>query len=240
MDSKAKLEVVLESIEELLKFHINRDEFCVHKKNLEEFLLKISKSEKVKTKDPESLEGIFDHENLQHNLKTLESYYQKNLNPDEVNECFYIKDKKALSPSKFTPFARQGAANKHLGSVIRAGNEANQGMQSTTNGKRMYISQRVLSYEVSDSVNANSNLSDFQPVSKPIAQTPETRGVPATPMSTALGMYNWLNEKVKKIKKVIFCLVASLLMNIKDSTRKPSKIHERPTRIPKRRDHQPS
>ena len=57
-------------------------------------------------------------------------------------------------------------------------------------------SQRALEYEVSENVSMNSKLHDIKPMFKTALQSPD-------PKMDALQMYNWLNEKVKKMKKVM-------------------------------------
>ena len=47
------------------------------------------------------------------NYKKLDNYYQKNLEGDTLDERIFFKERAVnLTPSKFTPFSRQGYANK--------------------------------------------------------------------------------------------------------------------------------
>ena len=194
----------------MLKLHSNRDGVLQLKNSLEEFLLKICKTEGLKTKEVDSLEGMLDQENLSHNLKVIERYYQKRLNSDEFDECYYIKDRDASTPSKFTPFARQGAANKLFGNIrgTPGGADSQSDFKMMLNNKRLFQSQRVLEYEVSENVSMNTNLRDIRPMSKATSQSPAPKVIPATPMTAALQMYNWLNEKVKKMKKVMLLSIS--------------------------------
>ena len=47
------------------------------------------------------------------NYKKLDKFYEKNMGPEDLDERIFFKERLAnLTPSKFTPFARQGYANR--------------------------------------------------------------------------------------------------------------------------------
>lgn len=210
-DSTRRAEAILDEIMKLLSLQTPREAVQLIKHSLEECIQKICKTEGIKTKEVDSFEGMFDQENINHNLKVIERYYQKKLDPDDFDECYYVKDKEICTPSKFTPFARQGAANKLISSFkgTPGGEELHSGIKLMVNGRRPFQAQRILDYETADNVTVNSQLRDIK-FNKATAQSPAPR-VASTPMSTALQMYAWLNEKVKKIKKVLFSRVLLLL-----------------------------
>jgi len=86
----------------------------------------------------------------------LDSYYQKRLNPEDLDERFYLKEKKPHTPGKFTPFAKQGAANKNNINInITKGNDLQIPKKTT------YTSHRMLNYEISEQVTMKSNLNDI-------------------------------------------------------------------------------
>ena len=98
---------------------------------------------------------MYDTANVAHNFKKLENYYLKKLNHDDLDERFYIREKKAHTPGKFTPFARQGAANKLNHQWHLAKNEPPQ------LPKKQFSSHRMLNYEVSETVSMKSNLNEI-------------------------------------------------------------------------------
>lgn len=49
------------------------------------------------------------------NYKRLDNFYKKSLTGNELDERIFYRDRTLnLTPSKFTPFAKQGYANKQL------------------------------------------------------------------------------------------------------------------------------
>lgn len=180
---------------------------------MEEYLATLAQNEILKANENMLFEGMFDYNLIASNTRKLESYYQKQLAADDLDERFYLKERKANTPGKFTPFAKQGAANK-LSFLTKApqtqtpqqyqklSHQVLQEKNDAEQTKRVYHSHRVLNYEVAENVNIRSNLNEIKFTNKVIPQSPYTRLMPATPMTTALEMYNWLNEKVRKSKKV--------------------------------------
>lgn len=193
----------------ILKIQSNLEDFAEYRKLLDEFMLKLCRTENLKVNEQGTFEGLFDFQNITTNLKILETYYHKHLNPDDIDECFYIKEKKVSTPSKIPPFARQGAANKL---DIPNGNNQNvigSGGSDGSQGKKAFHSQRMLNYEPEEHMTMKSNLSEMKFTNRSVHLSPyaKTSVIPATPMTTALEMYNWISEKVKKSKKVILTFV---------------------------------
>lgn len=205
-------EAIITAVAELLKINYSKDDYIFHKNSLQNYIQTLFQNEILKSRDSatQSFEGMFDQSMISSNTRKLEAYYQKRLLADELDERFYIKDRKANTPGKFTPFAKQGAANKL--SQYTANQQQLQGQQQQSQGgtsevfqqpKKTFHSHRVLNYEVTENVTIRSNLSEIKFANKSIPQSPYTRLMPATPMTAALEMYNWLSEKVRKVKKVL-------------------------------------
>jgi hypothetical protein len=50
---------------------------------------------------------------LMTNYRRLDKFYEKNMNGIDLDERVFLKERTSnMTPSKFTPFARQGYANK--------------------------------------------------------------------------------------------------------------------------------
>ena len=50
---------------------------------------------------------------ISNNYQRLDDYYKKNLNPEHLDERIFFKERTVnYTPSKFTPFARQGYNKK--------------------------------------------------------------------------------------------------------------------------------
>ncbi|CAM5999445.1 unnamed protein product [Sphagnum balticum] len=74
---------------------------------------------------------------MPHNYKRLDRRYEKLMGPDDLDERIFFRDRSTnLTPSKFTPFARQGYANKGRG--LRAGD------------KEGFSSHRILNYDLGE------------------------------------------------------------------------------------------
>jgi hypothetical protein len=87
------------------------------------------------------------------NYKKLDHFYQKSLNSNELDERIFFRERAAnLTPSKFTPFARQGYANKVIknNNIKLGGNFNMMNIQDTTLNKESYNSHRILNYDSID------------------------------------------------------------------------------------------
>jgi len=148
---------------------------------------------------------MYDPKILYNNYTKLESYYQRKLNHDDLDERFFIRERaKAHTPGKFTPFARQGAANKlppSLGMKLREPPTPSKIQAQLP--KKTTSSHRLLNYEVSEQVTMRTNLSEIKFAARQVPPSPYTRLLPATPMTRALEMYNWFADKTK-VKRVSF------------------------------------
>ena len=101
---------------------------------------------------------MYDSKVIFSNFGKLESFYQKKLNHDDLDERFFIRDRKPHIPGKFTPFAKQGAANKvgaHLNLPPKAFADQTQA------AKKSFSSHRMLNYELSDQVTMKTNLNEI-------------------------------------------------------------------------------
>jgi len=112
----------------------------------------------LRSSQQKTFEGMYDSKFLYNNFAKLEGFYQKRLNHDDLDERFFIRERKPHTPGKFTPFARQGAANK-LGAV-------NMNLQKASNPEQTQftkkpISSRMLNYEVSEQVTMKTNLNEI-------------------------------------------------------------------------------
>ena len=106
--------------------------------------------------ESKSFEGMYDHKLIQANFSRLESFYQKRLSHDDLDERFFIRERKPHTPGKFTPFARQGAANKAgMNFALPKINEQSQ------LPKKAFSSHRMLNYEVSEQVSMKTNLNEI-------------------------------------------------------------------------------
>ena len=73
---------------------------------------------------------------MNQNYKRLDKLYEKNMGVNDLDERIFFKDRiHNLTPSKFTPFARQGHANK-----------ARKVNQNDVTHKENYSSHRILNY----------------------------------------------------------------------------------------------
>ena len=69
---------------------------------------------------------------INQNFISIDKHYENQLNFNDLDERCFIQTNKTFTPSKFTPFSRQGYANK--------------GRRSTQNEATNYSSHRILTY----------------------------------------------------------------------------------------------
>lgn len=225
-ENRKSEEAIICAVTELLKIQYHPEDYAVYRDSLQKYLQMLLENEVLKSNEnnPSNFEGMFNHTSILSNTRKLENYYQKKLLADELDERFYMKDRKANTPGKFTPFAKQGAANKL--NLYGSQNTQLQGQQQQAHSlaqeihdpnehvKKVFHSHRVLNYEATESVTIKSNLSEIKFTNKTIPQSPYTKLMPATPMTAALEMYNWLSEKVRKLKKVKNTIFFHQIVNI--------------------------
>lgn len=191
--NKKDEEAILAGILELFKLNASSAEDVVaHQKLLQEFLKKLIDGGVLKNTTT-GFEGLYTAQNIDTNLEKLDAYYQKKLGFDDLDERFFVRDRKALHAGMFTPFAKQGAANK-----------LNININITKNGdftphsmKKSFPVPKMLNYDVTEQVSMKSNLNEIKFAGNGVPQSPFTKIPPATPVSRALEMYNWLSDKVK-------------------------------------------
>lgn len=85
-------------------------------------------------------------ENIHYNYKKLDKYYEVSLasNSEHLDERVFFKERTMnLTPSKFTPFARQGYTNKFQKQTL--GNKLGVPVKPTK--EQTFNSHRVLNYE---------------------------------------------------------------------------------------------
>ncbi len=92
-----------------------------------------------------SKDNFLSPEFLQSNYKRLDQIYEKKLNFNNLDERIFLKDRTAnITPSKFTPFARQKVHipnnRPKLGGNIG-------GFTERSNQPANYMSHRILNYE---------------------------------------------------------------------------------------------
>lgn len=88
------------------------------------------------------------------NLNKLDLHYQKNLSYEGFDERFYVNEIKINTPGKFTPFARQGVANKlNLTSTIHDSHSVHK--------KGASASYRTLNYEINNKISVKLNLNEI-------------------------------------------------------------------------------
>lgn len=82
--------------------------------------------------------------NLQNNYRRLDLYYQKKLDYNHLDQRIFFKDRTAnITPSKFTPFARQ---KMHIpNNRPKLGGNLG-GLSDRTTQQGSYMSHRILSY----------------------------------------------------------------------------------------------
>eukprot|EP01022_Parablepharisma_sp_SALTPOND_P014821 TRINITY_DN205_c0_g3_i3.p1 TRINITY_DN205_c0_g3~~TRINITY_DN205_c0_g3_i3.p1 ORF type:complete len:933 (+),score=77.64 TRINITY_DN205_c0_g3_i3:3512-6310(+) len=140
---------------------------------------------------------LFDMERIGLIIKKLSAQYQQKLGLDEIDErIFVVSEMRITTPLKFTPFARQGVANKLItpakpddtGSIVR----------------KLRGSKRVLTYDTpatgKENVTLSTKLNEIK-FSQYSLQSPYTvNKLPAaTPITRAMEMNNWLQDHVAKV-----------------------------------------
>lgn len=142
---------------------------------------------------------ILSPEHINTNYKRLDRHYEKNLNPDDLDERVFFRERAMnLTPSKFTPFARQGYANKYQKPALSGKISGN------ANKDQHFNSHRILNYEVIEKEIENRNMPAHEiKLPKSIMQSPSMVKVPllcATPITAGMEMYNYLKQKSWKFK----------------------------------------
>lgn len=128
--------------------HTILDKFCI--KNLDEYseiasLFEVHFSDLMDrfTKGSSAKMDYFSPRNINANYTLLNKIYEKKMIPEELDErIFFSKRALNLTPSKFTPFARQGYANKFQKPTIGGK------LGGNINKEQHFSSHRILNYDV--------------------------------------------------------------------------------------------
>lgn len=86
---------------------------------------------------------FFSPRHISANYNSLNKLYEKKIVPEELDERIFFRERALnLTPSKFTPFARQGYANKFHKPAI--GGKLGSGIM---NKDQHFSSHRILNYD---------------------------------------------------------------------------------------------
>lgn len=131
-----------------------------------------------------SIKNPFEPSSILQTFLKIDSHYQRSLGIEDLDERFFIKEKNvAMTPSKFTPFCRQGAANKTQSVATSFSSLAQNGLvsardsqsgqlipaapvklhqdQKPEGAERQFTSQRMLNYDVTETISIKSNISEI-------------------------------------------------------------------------------
>jgi len=105
---------ILESVLDILKLtKSSLGDVESHLKSLQEFVKRMVDNGTLRNPTTtEGFEGIYNAQALPGNFEKIDAYYQKKLGFDDLDERFFARDRRALQAGMFTPFAKQGQANK--------------------------------------------------------------------------------------------------------------------------------
>lgn len=151
----------------------------------------------------QQIKGVFDNSNLTTNYSGLHSEYKKKISEDQLDECFLIEENISSNMISITPFARQGNANK-LKDPKQIKREAEMSRQV---GNPQFNSKRLLDYSSNTNtedkgLTLSSQLKDIKfPSMIPSSPYSIRAFTPATPVSLALEMVNWLKLKADNVKR---------------------------------------
>lgn len=152
----------------------------------------------------EKVKGMFDYKNAPTNLTYLSNNYENKLTGEQIDERFLLEDGISVNPNNITPFARQGNANK-LKDPKQMKREAEMNYQMSNT---QFNSKRLLDYTSANAQNddkgltLSSQLKDIKfPSMIPCSPYSIRAFTPATPISLALEMVNWLKLKAENARK---------------------------------------
>jgi hypothetical protein len=150
-------------------------------------------------------------------MKKMSSKYQQSLQLDEIDErIFIVSEVKITTPLKFTPFARQGVANKLI--------TPSKPEDTDCAFKKLRGSKRTLNYEVhsktKENVNFSTKFNEIKFEQYPTKSPYTVNKLPtATPITRAMEMNNWLQDHIFKctITETGLTSYLSSLMSSSDS-----------------------
>lgn len=129
--------------EKILEFFLikNLDFYKNIAERFENYFSYLKNKEVIKI--PQGKENFVSPELIQGNYKRMDSYYEKKLDYNYLDERIFFKDRISnMTPGKFTPFARQRVhiPNKKIGGNLS-------GLTDRTVQQANYNSHRILNYE---------------------------------------------------------------------------------------------
>jgi hypothetical protein len=121
----------------------NVDTYKLIASSFEEYFEELASTNVIKMSNGKTDFLSPDHINA--NYKKLDYQYQKTLTPEDIDERIFFKDRAAnLTPSKFTPFMRQG----HVGKMAAKQSTRPSGLANYDSNKENFSSHRILTYEM--------------------------------------------------------------------------------------------
>lgn len=122
----------LRDVDEFKKFGKLFDEFFYN--NMDNMVAKM-KSEK----------DLLSPAHIQDNYRKLDRIYMKSIDPHELDERIFVKERtNNFTPTKFTPFARQGYLNK----LQKPANRLSGNIGNNSSKEQNFTSHRILNYEL--------------------------------------------------------------------------------------------
>lgn len=153
----------------------------------------------------EQIKGMFSHKNAVTNFDNLYQEYGRKMDTRQLDERFLLEEGVQISAGSVTPFARQGNANK-----IKDPKQIKKEAEMTQIGSAQFNSKRLLDYNSNTGNNEekvltlSSQLKDIKfPSMIPSSPYSIKAFTPATPVSLALEMVNWLKVKSENVKKAL-------------------------------------
>lgn len=143
-----------------------------------------------------NLNDLFEPDRANLLMKKMSSKYQQTLQLDEIDErIFIVSEVKLTTPLKFTPFARQGMANKLI--------TPSKSEETDCTVKKLRGAKRTLNYEVSskgkENVNFSTKFNEIKFEQYPTKSPYAVNKLPtATPITRAMEMNNWLQDHILK------------------------------------------
>lgn len=152
----------------------------------------------------EKSKGMLDYINAKQNFENLKEYYEKSLRLEQLDERFLLEEGVTANVLNITPFARQGHANKLKDpkQMKREAEMNNQITNSHLNSKRLLDFNASHTQNEDKGITLSSQLKDIKFPSMITSSPYSIRAfTPATPVSLALEMVNWLKIKAENARK---------------------------------------
>ena len=163
----------------------------------------VKQESKTLSKCSDEVKGMFDHVNALSNFNSLYQEYGRSMTSDQLDGRFLFEECANINPSNVTPFSRQGNANK-----LKDPKLSRKQHELAQIGNTQLTSKRLLDYSATSIHNEDkmltlsSQLKDIKfPNMIPSSPYSIRAFTPATPVSLALEMVNWLKLKTENAKK---------------------------------------